>query len=394
MAINMDTRGKRILSHGLPCLLILIFGFCKDPFEADVKFKERNFLVVEGYINLGPGVTRIKLSRTGPLNEAEILRVETGATISIENSNNQLFQLFEQETGTYTTDSLDLPVTDMYRIVISTSDEEQYVSEFVAGMQTPEIDSVTYRQAFEGVTIYVSTYDPTNSVQYYQWDYDETWEILSFYRSSVKYEHPNIIPRTPDEMESIYRCWRYETNPNMLIASTEKLSESTIKSKPLLLIRDFISDRLSVRYSILVKQHALSEKEYEFLQIIRKNSSDLGTFFDAQPTQVFGNILAQSSNKQVIGFIGAYTTASKQLFIINNDTLNWQYFQRCEKTQIPMDSLRYYASGYTPTNIWAVGSDAEFQILGAYSAPHACVDCHERGGNNVRPPFWPTNLVN
>jgi hypothetical protein len=36
---------------------------CKDPFEPNIPFDETNFLVVEGYINVGGGITTIKLTR-------------------------------------------------------------------------------------------------------------------------------------------------------------------------------------------------------------------------------------------------------------------------------------------------------------------------------------------
>lgn len=374
------------------CMFIILTSACKDPFEADVKFQESNFLVVEGYINIGPGVTKIKLSRTSPLKVGG-QRPELNAQIYIENGNNDLFSLSENNPGVYASDSLYLTSDQKYRIVIITADEEQYASEYVTPIQTPTIDSVSWTDTFEGVNIYVSTHDSSSSVRYFQWNYDQTWEILSRHKSYVRYEYPSLIYRSEEETESLYRCWKYASNPDMLTASTVALSESIIREKPLVFIPAFIDDRLTVRYSILVKQHALSQKEFEFLQLINKNSSNLGTFFDAQPSQVFGNIKSQTSNKQVIGFVSAYTTTSKQLIIINYDMLNWRYTQFCDIRQIPNDSLSYYSRYYTTTNMWVVGEDDQIIILGAYAATHGCVDCHSRGGTNIRPPFWPVNII-
>ena len=73
--------------------------------------------------------------------------------------------------------------------------------------------------------------------------------------------------------------------------------------------------------------------------------------------------------------------------------LNWRYTQFCDIRQIPNDSLSYYSRYYTTTNMWVVGEDDQIIILGAYAATHGCVDCHSRGGTNIRPPFWPVNII-
>lgn len=390
MKENRTLRITRFISWTLPGLLILLLSTCKDPFEAEGKFKAYNFLVVEGCINAGPGITQIKLSRTTPLNQTATLVSETAAQVNIENGDNELFPLTERAPGIYATDSIDLPVDNTYRITIETSGGDKYTSAFVRPLVTPPIDSVSWTRNFEGVTIYVSTHDPDNIVRYYQWDYDEAWEILSYFRSTINYVHPNIVSRTEEEERAVYRCWKYSTNPETILASTETLSESIIRQKPLFLIKALIDDRLTVRYSMVVKQHALSKEEFDFLQIIRKNSNDLGTFFDAQPSQVFGNISSES-NKTAIGFISAYTTQAKQLIIINTSSFGWRYSQTCEERKIPNDSLSFYSRYYTLTDIWAEGFDDDFKILGAYAATHVCVDCHARGGTNIRPSFWPTN---
>ena len=169
----------KLIRRTLPAILLLTFGFCKEPFDAESNFKEGKFLVVEGYINIGPGVTQIKLSRTGPLSQPDVLSIEQGANVKIESGNGNEFPLYELENGIYATDSIDLPFEDTYRIAIQTSNGDVSTSEFVSPIRTPEIDSVNWAQEFEGVTVYISTHDPENKVMYYQWEYDEAWEIQS-----------------------------------------------------------------------------------------------------------------------------------------------------------------------------------------------------------------------
>jgi Domain of unknown function (DUF4249) len=385
----MTTLGKwrPTFSSGITVALLVLFGFCKEPFDAESNFQGGNFLVVEGYINIGFGITEIKLSRTGPLSEPEVLNIEPGALVKIESGNGDEYPLHELNNGRYVSDSIDLPFEDTYRISIQTTNGELFTSEFVTPIRTPKIDSINWEQDFNGVTIYISTHDPENEVLYYQWEYDEVWEKLSNYKSFVKYIEPDFIPRTEEETEMMYRCWKYASNPEIIVSSTEALSQNSIPLKPLIVIPAYI-EKLGIRYSVLVKQHALSADAYQFFKIMEKNNNNLGTFFDAQPSQLFGNIRSESSDKPVIGFIDAYTTESQRIEIVNDRSLNWQYFQPCEELQIANDSLAVYLQFNIPTIIWTEGADEDFRILGTYAAPTLCVDCRIGGGRNVKPPFW------
>ena len=47
--------------------LLALLPTCRERFEAEQVYKPGNILVVEGFINVGPGITLIKLSRVTPL---------------------------------------------------------------------------------------------------------------------------------------------------------------------------------------------------------------------------------------------------------------------------------------------------------------------------------------
>jgi len=69
--------------------------------------------------------------------------------------------------------------------------------------------------------------------------------------------------------EDLQRCWKNITSTDIIINSTEKLESDIIQKFPI----NFVSletDRLSYRYSILVKQYCLTRDAYVFWDQLKK----------------------------------------------------------------------------------------------------------------------------
>lgn len=371
-------------------MLLQLLCSCKEAFEADIGVNSKHALIVEGYINIGPGATQIKLSNATALDTLPAFDPETGASISIENSSGEIYLLSEEAPGIYRSTELNL-APDRYRLLITTISGDQYASEFVEHILTPPIDSVSWTQAYPGVNIYVSTHDPTNLVKYYRWEYEEAWETRSAFKSRVRYVNSQILYRDSLERERMYTCYKYGKTPDLILGSTERFTNSIVTLKELLFIPS-LSDKLGVKYSVLVKQHALDKSAYRFYEIMQSNSNDLGSFFDRQPSQLIGNLTCLTSDKLVIGYIGVYSTQTYRLTIVNDNSLAWRTNTSCREFFVTPDSLEFYLSYYnTPTRIFTDGdveSDSIPDIDGVFAAPNFCTDCRLSGGTNVQPPFW------
>ena len=85
--------------------------------------------------------------------------------------------------GIYTSSNLGLALNTEYRLKITTANGKEYLSDYMVAKKTPPIDSLEFRQEEKGVQIYVNTHDDSNNTRYYRWDFDETWEIWSYYYS-------------------------------------------------------------------------------------------------------------------------------------------------------------------------------------------------------------------
>jgi len=386
---------KKNLDIAISCMVIIILLIgCKQEYMPQVKEKNVRLLVVEGFLNSGQGQTKIRLSRTVNLTDFIGTKAEIGAQVRVEGENGSSFILTGNTNGEYSIAQLTLANNVKYRLWIKTTDGKEYASDFTPIKYTPPIDSITWKRESDGVRLYVNTHDPQNTTRYYQWEHEETWEFRSAFGSSLKYisNGVSIIGvdyKFPDHTEdtTIYKCWKTINSTSIILGSSEKLTADVIYL-PFHFVEQG-SEKLSVLYSVNLKQNAISHEKYLFLEKMKKNTEQLGSLFDPQPTQLSGNIHCLTDpNEIVIGFVEISQQQTKRKFIYRNEVGNWNYLSGCFETEIHnhRDSIAKYASGLTPT------VPALLSQLGAIvtfnAAPEPCVDCRV-GRSNQRPSFWP-----
>lgn len=369
-------------------LLVPAGSSCVESFDAGVGTFGTGLLVVEGYIEIGKAVTRIKLSKTTSLQNSPVV-TEDNASIVIENKDGASYPVHKKGNGVYESDTLELAPTHQYRLKIE-SNEKVYISEFVTPMTTPMIDSITWRRNSEkGLTIYANAHDVRKESHYYQWHFDEVWEIASQLYSYWTYEYPKVIERKSEEVRAMQRCWRYASGLELVTANSGINIDGVVRNQVVTTI-PWQDERLRFRYSILVNQHVISQQEYNFLETIKKNNADLGGFFGAQPSGVSGNIRCLSSNEHVIGYIGAYTSSRHRIFIHNDEVPNWQYvYPKCITDTLTITgygNLSGYLDGKRIVDVMVDGTTREIYKISTALA--ICADCRVVAGTGNKPDFW------
>lgn len=384
---------KKIIA--ILCVFAL-FTTCKEVYKPALHSPQAGFLVVEGFINSGNDVTSIALSRTVKAEDETARVFEQNATVVVEGDNGENFPLFEKENGVYESATpLALNGSAKYRLSITTSEGKAYVSDFTPVKFTPPIDSISWLRDNGGVRIYVNAHDASNGTKYYQWKYTESWEFHARY---LKYLDYQIDPSTDEAIKvdygnpspdtSIYKCWKTQHSTNILLGSTEKLSEDRVY----LPVR-FIppqAEELTVLYRLQLKQYALSHEAYLFNQLMQQNSEQLGSIFDRQPTDLNSNVHSVSNPSEVVvGYVEVAQEQAATLYINNNEVRPWVAPEACPPLIIidnRMDSIKPYRYNYLP--VAAVTTGPFNTILTFSLAPTVCVDCTMRG-TNVRPEGWP-----
>ena len=377
---------------------LLLFSSCKQRYNPPVGSPPTGYLVVEGFINNGTDPTSITLSRTTPLYDSTgAILYEQNAQVSIESNNNESYPLLETSTGVYTSQSsLPLNSNEQYRLHIHTADAREYTSDYTPVQSTPPIDSVSWQQDNNGVHIFMNTHDATNNTKYYQWYYEETWEFHSAFTSTLIYSvtqtqggvNYSIAYRLPNEEPdtTLFKCWHSLHSTAILLVSTENITTDKISQR--LINIPAGSQQLSVLYSVKMYQHAVSKNNYGFLQKMKKNTEQLGSIFDAQPSELKGNIHCISNpNEQVVGFMEVSQLQTQRIFISNSQVPNWGYRQPCTEVEIAnnSDAIQKDGLGLMPTNS---AKQQGLSVVSFYAAAPECVDC-TLTGSNIRPDFWP-----
>lgn len=394
---------KKIFKYTLIIQALLLFGSCKKPYVPAVITSGSSLLVVEGSINAGADSTMIRLTHTIPLSSPTGTQSppELNASITVESDANAIYPLIEIGNGYYGAAGLNLSSTNKYKLKIVTAGNKIYESDFVAVKNSPPIDSISYQVETNSLRINVTTHDPSNGTRYYRWDYNETWIIHSRYESMLKlitYPVDSIVMRPASEQ--IYTCWQSGVSSDIVLGSTAKISNDILINYPVTIIPS-TSEKLGVRYSILVKQHAMTSDAFNYYQELRKNTESLGTIFDPQPSSLTGNIhCITNPSEQVIGYITAGSVSQVRIFVSARQlpaNANWipnlPQFNCDFETPVyhPTPKYPYSVKEYLYTGILI-----PLQPLQAPGAAHPsgytgatpiCVDCTLRGSN--RPPaFW------
>jgi Domain of unknown function (DUF4249) len=369
-------------------LVLILFWACRDKYMPHINYPNSGILVVEGFINTGNGPTTISLTRLAPLNNVSVIP-EPSAQVEVQSEQGARYALSETGSGNYSIDQIPIDTNQKYRIHIRTSNGKDYLSALAIAKITPPIDTLGFDTASDHLTIYLSTHDDRSKSIYYEWYYQETWKYFAFAYSSYKYESGGIGPRDVEDADTLYNCWAFNQSTDLILFSTENLSSDLVYKLPLQTISYFTTNRLRDRYSILVKQIVLTKEWYEWKQLLKKNTEQLGSIFDAQPSETGGNIVCTTdTSERVIGFVGCTSEIEKRIFI--------------SRSQIPEVRVNTGYETCAADTILAVKFDifadlAELPIgqvvrrgavVGFTGATPDCMECWLHGGTNKKPDFW------
>ncbi len=362
----------------------LLTGSCVTKFIPEIDEKTE-LVVVDGIITDRPGINTIKLYKSMPLGKKVDAVPIGGCTVEIMDDLNNSYDLSETATGTYVTDSAEFRgiVGRKYTLKIYTNsismNNYSYESLPMEMKPVPPIGNIyfektlikeedKYNKAREGCRIYLDTYDPDNLCSYYRWDYTETWEI------HLPYLVKNKI------------CWITNNSSTIEIKNTAPLSENQISGYPLMSISDQ-TDRLKVKYCILVNQYSLNDDEYMYWEKTKNITESVGGLFDITPASVPSNIYCiEDPKEKVLGYFSVSAMTSKRLFITDYFSGIIDLYRNCETEKIygpedyPITGLNF--------SLWVIIDGTKYippyRII---TDNHDCADCTLRG-TNKEPAFW------
>ena len=361
-------------------IFIFLLGSCVSQFIPETK-ESQELLVVEGLLTNTQGPHTIKLSSSIPLGTTKDPKPISGSIVTISDDFGSYIRLTETEPGTYITPLFFHGVIGrFYTLHIRTNSSlgnYSYESFPMEMKPVPPVDSIYYEkvtiadnnkfaQPKEGCQIYLNTHDETGQCKFYRWEYDETWEFR------LPYTVPNYI------------CWVSASSDKINVKSTTSLAEARIMKYPLSFISN-TTDRLKVKYSMLVNQYSVSEDEYHYWEKLQNLSEQVGGLYDLIPASIQGNVYSTNNpNEKVLGYFSVSATSSKRIFIKDKfaGIVDLYNADACVADTI-------FGGAYIPnlnSTVWVIVDN----FLPSYKVityTKGCADCTTRG-TTQEPSFW------
>ncbi|OYT14236.1 MAG: hypothetical protein B6I19_00895 [Bacteroidetes bacterium 4572_114] len=371
-------------------ILLLLFCTisCVDKYMPELD-KYENLLVVDGLLTNGSDPIVVRLSIASPVNNEKFIPVGGGGLFITDDNQVMVQHLLETVPGTYKAADTSFrgQVGKGYQLHINLPNGQSYISDVCRLNAPAPIDSVfgilespdnsENDNDFPGIQFYVENHSEVNDSCYYLWRLSETYKYRSDFDIDYTWEGEFIPYPDPDSLRT---CWRTTKVDEILFASTKYLGPTAINQFPLHFVST-ATKRLSIKYSVLVKQLSISEGTFNFYNAIKEQNIEQGDMWAQQPFQILGNMHdANNPDKPVLGYFIVAGTTEKRIFV-DRPPLEF-YYDICP----PDFDLRFIE--FEPEGSWPIYID-DIMFLGwAMADERVCFDCRLEGGSLSAPEFW------
>ena len=374
-------------------ILVLLCGSCVEPFEPELH-ESQEVMVISGMITDQPGRHEISVSRSSSYRLPVFQGVEF-CIVTVEDQDGNMVHYNNTGEGIYEADLPEsfLEVGDAVSLKVITPNGLEYRSSYDTILSCPELDSIYWELGYQetldpeftrpGIQFYLDMSGETTDSRNIIWQVDETWE----YWASLIGNHIMRGWGTTEEFRTnvIFKCWKHFPLDQVYIASTRSQTSNEVRRLPLSFVSNE-TDRLSVTYSINVKQQSLSSEAYDYWRRMNDQAVESGGMYETQPASVAGNIYnAYNPEEVVLGFFYATDLKEKQIFVKNNNLFDFYVphiqceFQPTNMLWRNRDKINFPIYIYDPGN---------FQPT--FWGPEECFDCRMEGGDTIRPINWET----
>lgn len=283
--------------HILAIASIALLSACVDRYPIGELANNSNRLVVEGGFTNEAQVHTIYLSRTlsytTPTPDGKGYPLETGATVNVTDDQGNTISFNEQAPGVYSTaNTAKGEVGRTYTLNITTSDGKKYQSKPEKMAAVPPINELKVRyedrtDPFENTTervaiISIQFDDVPDSHDYYMWH----WKVSQ-----------------NDQFGVVDSSWKWSYGADRYIAVADSGFDLT----------ELTGD--DIKGSIKVYQNSISQKAYDFFQVLTSQENNSLGPFSTPPAPIRGNIINPNDNKDfALGFFrvsGVYSTTIK-----------------------------------------------------------------------------------
>lgn len=375
--------------------IAIMLTSCFKSYAPEIEGSDFNKLVVSAQITDLGGFQTVTVSKSSSINEQKE-NPASGCIVTVFDDKGHQFLMSDSagngkyrgliNAGYFTPGSY-------FKLEIVTPEGEKIISDIDSYSNCPEIDSVYYvrknlptdnpDEFIQGIQFYIDMQGNNEDSRFYRFEAIETWEYHALYPIEWLYNGSLVVQMFPPDY-SKYKCWATLLVRNIFTLSTKNLAENKYQKLPLHFV-DNTTSRLIYGYSLLVKQHAISESAYKYWTELNSNSTEEGGLYNSQPLTVKGNLHnITNPDKVVLGYFGVSSVKTKRIFIHTIEDLEMKYLVPCNP--IPLGKWGFASFTHLPKPLYLVGDSQGWQpfIMNA-----ECVDCTSMSGVKAKPDFWP-----
>lgn len=406
-----------------------VLNACIEPFNPDIE-EGGQLLVINGVVTDEEGYHYAEISQTSsyqnrvyiPLNDCEA---------KIIDGQGNIFTLQNYASGKYRTwiEKQYLQLGNRFKLEVILNNGKKYESEFDSLLPCPEIDSVYFeykdiipddpiKQPETGLQFYID-YDATGDFAYnYRWEIIETWEYHSkeyiwaayfgidtlcdidiplildddmrqISEDCIAQLNTIILDKYTDLAEdSLYTCWKTEKLKDIFTYTSHQKVDKKVLDLPLHLATNR-DNRLSIKYSALVKQLTLSDVAFNYWDQLKEQANETGGLYETQPFQLEGNIKCIDNEEEEV--IGVFSVSSVKTKRFTGKFYFKPYFGVCEEVIAGWENLIPYLWGdlsppppITPLYLLKIENRMDTFLY----VDQSCFDCRLKGGTLIKPEYW------
>lgn len=345
---------------------------------------EQHAIVIEGTLTDKEGYHYIYVSRSVRYAYHKNIPVQDCMVEVIDDEDNAI-QFYESEPGLYEQwiDQEYLKTGRKYKLRV-TAAGTVYESRYETMLPCPPVGNVYYEiekrgtsdpeNDIYGIQFYTDLNTQSGDAKNYRWELEETWEYHAEYLIRI-YWNGKTIRDLGCSTDSVFFCWSANSVHEIYTGTVKHTTGNSLSRIPLRYVSNE-TNRLKVKYSLLVKQYSLSDTAYSYWNQLKKQNEETGGLYETQPAQIRGNISrVNNDNEIVLGFFNVAGLSEKRIFVSER----FHFFPLDYSCRLMPPPILYLS----PPPVYLVETED-----GLMTAKDECFDCTLMGGTTQKPDFW------
>jgi hypothetical protein len=373
--------------------IVSCFEGCVDPYLPDIDDNQQS-IIIDGILTDKEGYHYVHVSRSVSYESHENMPVQ-GCVVEVLDDEENAIQFYESEPGLYEQwiNQEYLKTGKKYKLRVTVAGTV-YESQYETMFPCPPVGNVYYEiekrgtadpeNDIYGIQFYTDLVVSTGYSKNYRWELEESWEYHAEYLIRWwKDSRYDFVHDRGYSTDSLFFCWSIKPIHEIYIVTAKHITGDILSRIPLRYVSNE-TNRLKIKYSLLIKQYSLSDKAYNYWNQLKKQNEETGGLYETQPEKIRGNISnINDDNEIVLGFFNVSGLSEERIFVSEH----FHFFPpdyNCILVSVD-------EAGPPPiyyVQVFEKEKDKDKWDTAFKTAKDECFVCTLLGGTTQKPDFW------